>query len=176
MKYIKTISTLILSLSFLTATGQTEQNSALKNETKEKTYSFVIDGKTYENSVKINTVIRQAVMTDLEDKGKVNGDRVFPPKVVVKKVWIDNDKDAAYDEYVKFSYLTEKEGDFTLVSNGESFMLGLDEGTNVTILNNMTIMKEQAGNKESKVFTMNDGAQVSLKIEDYKEIKIQDSK
>ena len=176
MKYIKTISTFVLTLSFLIATGQTAQNSELKNETQEKTISYQMDGKTYENSVKINTSVRQAVMTDLEDKGKVNADRVFPPKVVVKKVWIDNNKDDSYDEYVQFSYLTEKEGDFTLVSNGESFVLGLDEGTNVTILNNMTIMKNQMNNKESKVFTMDDGNKIELKIEAFKDMKNQDSK
>ncbi len=176
MKYIKTISTLVVTLSFLIANAQTAQNSELKNETKEKTYSFVMDGKTYENSVKINTVIRQAVMTDSYGKGKVNGDRVFPPKVVVKKVWIDNDKDRSYDEFVQFSYLTEEEGDFTLVSTGKNFMLALDEGTNVTILNNTTIIKEDAANNTSKVFTMEDGAKIKLKIEAFQNIRKQDSK
>mgnify|MGYP006902134891 CR=1 FL=1 len=156
----------------LTVVGIHAQNSEFKSETKEKTYSFEMDGITYENSVKVNTSVTQAVMTDIDDKSKVNGDRIYPPKVVTKEVWIDNDNDYEYDEYVKFNYLTEEEKDFTLVSTPSNLTVAIEEGNNTTILSHMSILKKQGSeNNSAFVFTMDNGNTLELNVEDYQNLK-----
>ncbi|KPM33502.1 Hypothetical protein I595_405 [Croceitalea dokdonensis DOKDO 023] len=177
MKIKQLYFTVVASFLAIGTFGQTAAQSELQNETKEKTYTFTVDGNSYENSVKINTVVRQAVMTELEDKYKVNGDRIFPPKVVVKKVWIDLDKDFEYDEFISFSYMTEDETDFTLMSSPDKLVLAVDKGESTTILNNMSILKEKGmENNDAYVFTMNDGKRLELKIEDYRTMKRENSK
>lgn len=104
-------------------------------------------------------------MTDPKDKGKVNGDRIFPPKTVIKTVEIDNDADEMYDEKIKFSYTTDERTDFTLVTNQDDIMIAVEEGDYVTILENQKMFKLNEGEKTTYVFTDEEGNEIEFRIE-----------
>ncbi len=151
MKFIKTSLACLLLLT-MSVTAQV-QPTEVTSEVKEKILKIEKDGTVIENSVKISTEIRQAVMTDSDDKDEVNGNRVFPPKVVVKTVEIDNDADAKIDETIKFSYITDNRTDFTLVTNRNDIMIAVEDGENLTVLENQKMFRANQQNKTSYIFT-----------------------
>lgn len=165
MNYIKKIIWSIILLSSVSIVAQNKPNQ-VTNEVTEKTLKIKKNGAVVENSVKISTEIRQAVMTASDDKGKVNGDRIFPPKVVIKTVEIDNDNDEWYDERVKFSYMTDERTDFTLVSQNNDVMIAIEEGNNVSILENQKMFVPDENDKSAYIYIDEDGSQIEFRIEE----------
>ena len=165
MNYIKTSIWSIILLSTVSIIAQNKPNE-VTNEVAEKTLKMKKNGAVVENSVKISTEIRQAVMTAAEDKSKVDGDRIFPPKVVVKTVEIDNDNDQWYDEKIKFSYMTDERTDFTLVSQNNNVMIAIEEGDNVSILENQKMFVPNENDKNPYIYTNEDGSQIEFRIEE----------
>ena len=164
MNNIKNIFTVaIMSISFI-AFGQTKP-AEVTQETTEKTYTLIHGGEAISNSVKINTIVKRAVMTDSDDRGEIDGDRVYPPKVVLKTVKIDNDNDELYDETIKFSYITEDRTDFALVTNNSNIMIAIEEGDNLSILDNQKMLKMNEEDKMSYVFTDENGNEIEFRIE-----------
>ncbi len=177
MKFFKTI---LLSITLLTGTtiiAQENNQAGVAKETTKKTYKLYQNGELIKNSVLIETTRNQAVMLDKKDRHKVNQDRILPPTAVVKMVKIDNDADEYYDEIIKFSYTTDEKTDFTLVSSKNDLMLAVEDGENITILENMTISMDEAMNsKKAYVFTTNDGNKVQLKVASFEKMNQKDSK
>lgn len=170
MKSIKILlSTLTL---FSAATVLAQENSDMTSETTEKTYSIYDGGELIKNSVKINTMVSRDVMIKKEDKKKLNQDRVFQKKNVVKTVKIDNDSDNRYDEIIKFSYRADDKSDFMLVTNDEEIMVAIDNGDNLEIVKSESIYKNKLkNNKEAYVITDDKGNEIDLFIEEYKSRK-----
>jgi hypothetical protein len=165
MNYIKTSILSIILLSTVSIVAQNKPNQ-VTNEITEKTLKIKKNGAVVENSVKISTEIRQAVMIAADDKGKINGDRIFPPKVVIKTVEIDNDDDQWYDEKIKFSYMTDERTDFTLVSENNNVMIAIEEGNNVSILENQKMFVPNENDKNAYIYTAEDGSQIEFQIEE----------
>lgn len=163
MKNLKITLTSILSIFVFSAIAQ-DRPSEVTKEVSEKTLKIVKNDKTIENSVRITTEIYQGVMTEDEDAKKINQERVFPPKTVVKLVEIDNDADNFYDERIKFSYITNERTDFTLISNNNEVMIAVEEGDNVTLLENQRMFVESDA-KKSFVYTDDNGSKIEFKIE-----------
>lgn len=170
MKFIKIfLSTVTLfSAAFMFA----QENSDMTSETTEKTYSVYADGELIKNSVKINTMVSRDVLIKEEDKNKLNQDRVFQKKNVMKTVKIDNDIDNTYDEIIKFSYRADDKSDFMLVTNDDEIMVAIDNGEKLEIVKSESIYKNNLkSNKEAYVITDDKGNEVELFIEDYKSMK-----
>lgn len=140
----------------------TESNS----EVTEKTYTLYKNGEKITNSVRITTEVRRAVATDPKDEGMVNGDRIYPPKIVVKTVEIDNDSDMNYDEKIKFSYMTQERTDFTLVSREKDLVLAVEDGKNITVLEDQKKFKRNEADKTSYVYTDDNGNKINFKVEE----------
>ncbi|GMN08837.1 hypothetical protein MTsPCn9_07070 [Croceitalea sp. MTPC9] len=177
---MKIYKTIVLSIALITgtiATAQEAEQSGVAKESTKKTYKLYKKGELIKNSVLIETTRNQVVMLDKNDKEKINQDRIIPPTVVVKTVKIDNDADDLYDEVVKFSYTTKEKTDFTLVSSENDLMLAVEDGENITILENMTISMEDNMNLEKAyVFTMEDGKEIELKVESFQKVNEKKSK
>jgi len=177
---MKIYKTIILSIALLTGTvtfAQEAEQAGVAKETTKKTYKLYQDGELIKNSVLIETTRSQAVMLNIEDENKVNQERIIPPTVVVKTVKIDNDVDEFYDEIIKFSYTTNEKTDFTLVSTKDDLMVAVEDGENITILENMTIsMDEAMSSKKAYVFTTNDGNEIQFKLESFEKMNQKDSK
>ncbi|WP_343486345.1 hypothetical protein [Allomuricauda sp. d1] len=168
MKNFKiTITALALLFTVTTVAQDMTKNETAKEVTK-KTYTFYEDGEKITNSVKITKTEKQAVMTEEEDKNRVDQTRVIPPTTVIKTVEIDNDSDEAYDEVIEFSYITEADTDFTLVSDKDNLMVAVEDGENLTIMKNMTIAKDNLNNpKKAYVFTEDDGKKVEFYVKSF---------
>ena len=166
MKYLKIGFVSLLSICTLSAIAQTKPSEITK-EVSEKVLKITKNDEVIENSVRITTEICQGVMTEEEDSGKVNQERIFPPKTVVKLVEIDNDADDFYDERIKFSYLTEARTDFTLVSKNNDIMIAVEDGENVTLLENQKMFKPEDGNK-AYVYTDENDSEIKFRIESNK--------
>jgi len=161
MNYIKTSILLLFTVSII---AQNKPNQ-VTNEITEKTLKIEKNGAVVENSVKISTEIRQAVMTDNDDKGKVNGDRIFPPKVVIKTVEIDNDDDQWYDEKIKFSYTTNNRTDLVVVTDKKDIMIAVEDGDNVTLLENQKMFIPNNTDRTAYIYTDEQGNTIEFKIE-----------
>lgn len=165
---MKNLKITFASLTLLVATSALAQEANPKEtakETTQKTYKFYENGKMVENSVKITTVKKQAVMTEEEEKNQIDQTRVLPPKTVIKTVEIDNNNDESFDEIIEFSYITESDTDFTLVSDNANLMVAVEDGENLTILKDMTISKEGLNDpKRAYVFTNKDGKDVEFYV------------
>ena len=170
MKYLKLI-TIIAFIMGTSAINAQEVPSETSQETTEKKYKLYKDGELIKNSVMVNTSISQPIMTDEEDEGKVDQDRVFSKyKKVTKTVSIDNDKDDKYDEKIVFSYMTDIISDFVLVSDVNEIMIAVEDGDNLKILENSTL-KANSENKKVYVFTDKKGKEVELLIESHTSLK-----
>ncbi|MFT5942305.1 MAG: hypothetical protein ACI9AV_001719 [Sediminicola sp.] len=170
MKSIKIILSTLLIFSATTIFAQ--ENSEMTSETVEKTYEVYENGELIKNSVKINTVISRDVLMEPEDKSKVNQDRIFQKKNVMKTVKIDSDSDNAYDEIIKFSYRADIKSDFMLVTNDDEIMVAIDNGNKLEIVKSESIYKNKLkSNKEAYVITDDKGNEIELFIEDYTSMK-----
>lgn len=170
MKYIKILLSTLLIFSATQLFAQ--ENSELTSETVEKTYKVYENGELIKNSVKINTVVSSDVLMEPEDKSKVNQDRLYQKKKIMKTVKIDSDSDNAYDEIIKFSYKADAKSDFMLVTNEDEIMVAVDNGDKLEIVKSESIYKNKLKtNKESYVITDDKGNEIELFIEDYTSIK-----
>lgn len=171
---MKIIKTIILAITLITGTAlfaQETEQSGMAKETTKKTYKMYQDGKLIKNSVVIETTRNQAVMLNEQDENKVNQERIIPPTVVVKTVKIDNDADAFFDEIIKFSYTTKEKTDFTLVSTKDDLMVAVEDGENITILENMVISKgDEIDTKKAFVFTTDNGNEIEFKLESFEQM------
>ncbi len=168
MKIYKTIAISIALLTGTTTFAQDATQAGVSKESTKKTYKLYQNGELIKNSVLIETTRNQAVMLEKEDKDNVNQDRVIPPTVVVKTVKIDNDADNQYDEVVKFSYTTSAKTDFTLVSGRDNLMVAVEDGENLSILENRSINLDDEMNPEKAyVFTLDDGNEIEFKVESF---------
>jgi len=165
MNSIKTSIASILMVSTLGLKAQ-ETPTETTNEVTEKVLKIKQNGTEVINSVKISTEITQAVMTSAEDKGEINGKRIYPPKTVMKTVQIDNDADSQYDETIKFSYITDDRTDFTLITDRNEIMIAVEDGDNVTVLENQKVFKANQQNKTSYIYTDDKGERLEFRIED----------
>jgi hypothetical protein len=170
MNFIKT-SIASITLTSITLIGTVglkaqEQPTEVTNEVTEKILEIKQNGTEVINSVKISTEITQAVMTSAEDKGEINGKRIYPPKTVMKTVQIDNDADSKYDETIKFSYITNDRTDFTLITDRDDILIAIEDGENLTVLENQKIFKANQQNKTSYIYTDDNGKRVEFRIEE----------
>ncbi|MBT8237315.1 MAG: hypothetical protein HKP38_06290 [Croceitalea sp.] len=167
----------IAILSTSVTMAQMNKPSDVSNETQTKTYTLYKNGEKVMNKVKIETSKSQAVMLDQDDKGNVNQDRIDPPTVVVKTVKIDNDTDDQFDELIKFSYLTRTPSDFTLVSSESNIMLAVEEGENLTILEDRFISKENMDfSQRAYIYTTDDGQKLEFTVKSFENMKPEQSK
>ncbi len=158
----------IFSATFLVA----QENTDMTSETTEKTYKVYANGEMIKNSVKINTMVSRDVMIEAEDKQKLNQDRVFQKKNIMKTVKIDNNMDNSYDEIIKFRYRADDKSDFVLVTNDDEIMVAVDNGDKLEIVKSESIYKNDLkSNKEAYVFTDDKGNEIELFVEDYKLMK-----
>ncbi|WP_452596735.1 hypothetical protein [Pontimicrobium sp. MEBiC01747] len=82
------------------------------------------DGNTtYDKKVKVITTKEQEVKLDPKDKGKIDGDRVFPPTKVTKTILVDNDKDPFYDELTKVKYYKHNGNKYAFEKTSEGFVM-----------------------------------------------------
>lgn len=166
---------LIAAVSITTAQEKTNEEMTtaqmerkIGSESIEKTYKIISNGKVVKNSVKINTTMGQPIAFKKEDDGKIDQDRVVPKKRITKTILIDSDEDDAYDEKIVFSYDSGSKEDFTLVSNEEEILIGLDEGENLNILESQSIdINSLNDGKEAYVFTHKNGKEIEFFIESY---------
>jgi hypothetical protein len=170
MNFIKT-SIASITLTSITLIGTVglkaqEQPTEVTNEVTEKILEIKQNGTEVINSVKISTEITQAVMTSAEDKGEINGKRIYPPKTVMKTVQIDNDADSKYDETIKFSYITNDRTDFTLITDRDDILIAIEDGENLTVLENQKIFKANQQNKTSYIYTDDNGKRVEFRTEE----------
>ncbi|NKI32271.1 hypothetical protein [Croceivirga thetidis] len=163
MNTIKLVISVTLLLLAINAPAQELPNEGT-TEVTEKTFTMKNGEETIENSVRITTSVKQAVMID-KNNNDVNRKRIYPPKLVVKTVEIDNDTDNLYDEKIEFSYLTNERTDFTLISSEEDIMLVVEEGENVTVLENQRLFKTNQDNRTTYVYTSEDGDKIEFRIE-----------
>lgn len=165
---MKNLKITIAAMAFLFATAvtaQTENNEEIAKVTTEKSYIVDKGGETVKNSVRITTQEMQQVKTKKEDYGQVNQERILPPKKIIKTVEIDNDSDDAYDEIIEFSYVTEIDSDFTLISDDDNLWVAVANGENLQIMKDMKIGKETSYNPErAYVFTNDNGKEVKFYI------------
>lgn len=177
---MKIYKTILLATTLLTGTiliAQDKNQEGVTKETTKKTYKLYQNGELIKNAVLIETVRNQAVMLDKEDANKVDQSRVLPPTAVMKTVMIDNDADESYDEIIKFSYTTKEKTDFTLVSNKDQLLLAVEEGDNITILENRIIsLDEDFDPKKAYVFTTDNGNEVAFKLKSFERMHQKDSK
>jgi len=164
--------TLSLMTVFAMSSISAQETRKIADETAEKTYKIISNDKVIKNSVKVNTTINQEMAFAEEDKGKVDQRRVMPPKKITKTVLIDNNEDDAYDEKIVFSYMAHDKSDFTLVTNKDQVVVGIDEGENLKIQKSESINKKDLKeSKEAYVFTKDDGEEVQFFIESYETLK-----
>ena len=150
------------------------QENKITEETAEKTYKIISNDKVIKNSVKVNTQISQEIEFAEEDEDKIDAKREFPPKKITKTVLIDNDEDDAFDEKIVFNYMSTYNSDFTLVTNGDDLVVGIDDGDNLNILESEKISKTDLKDiKEAYVFTNNNGEKVEFFIESYESLNEQ---
>lgn len=169
MKTLKIVLGLVLAFSINGICAQ--ETNQVTQETSEKTYKIMSNDKVIKNSVKVSTEVSQEVALSEEDKNKIDQTRVIPPKKITKTVLIDNDEDDAYDEKIVFSYVASSKTDFTLVTNEDEVVVGIDDGENLKILQSESINKNELKNKtEAYVFTDNDGQRVEFYIESYESL------
>jgi hypothetical protein len=170
----------ILAIALLlgtVVTAQEKKQEGLTKESAKKTYKLYQNGELIKNSVWIETVRSQAVLLNEKDKNKIDQSRVIPPTAVIKTVKIDNDADDSYDEVIKFSYITEDKTDFTLVSSNDDLMVAVEDGENITILEDRTISIDGAMNsKKSYVFTTDNGNKVEFHLKSFERKNRKDSK
>lgn len=165
MKNFKIVLASITMLLGTAVVAQEVNPEETAEETTQKTYKFYENGELVENSVRITTMRKQAVMTEEEDKTQVDQTRVIPPKTVYKTVEIDKDADEDYEEIITFSYISESISDFTLVSDNENLLVAIEDGENLTIVEDMTISKEGLNDpKKAYVFTDKDGKEIEFYI------------
>jgi len=91
---------------------------------------------------------------------------VYPPKTVMKTVQIDNDADSKYDETIKFSYITNDRTDFTLITDRDDILIAIEDGENLTVLENQKIFKANQQNKTSYIYTDDNGKRVEFRTEE----------
>ncbi len=170
MKSIKILLSTLLIFSATTICAQ--ENKEMTSETVEKTYEVYENGELIKNSVKINTVVSRDVLMEPEDKSKVNQDRIYQKKKIMKTVKIDSDSDNAYDEIIKFSYRADVKSDFMLVTNEDEIMVAVDNGDKLEIVKSESIYKNKLkSNKEAYVITDDKGNEIELFIEEYTSMK-----
>jgi hypothetical protein len=177
---MKIYRTVVLATALLIGTlaiAQDKNQEGVTKESTKKTYKLYQDGELIKNSVLIETVRNQAVMLDSEDKNKIDQSRIMPPTVVMKTVKIDNDADDRYDEVIKFSYTTKEKTDFTLVSSKDNLMLAVEDGENITILENRIIsLDEEFNPKKAYVFTTDNGNKVEFHLKSFERMNQKESK
>ncbi len=172
----------LLTLLFITAassqdtgiqaSGSSGGGDQLGTETTEKTYTIHAGGKVIRNSVKITTTISQDIMFEEEDENKVEQDQIKTPKKITKTVLIDNDADDDYDEKIVFSYFADSDSDFTLVSNDDELLVGVNDGDQLNIVASERItLSSLKSNREAYIFTNKQGKEVQFYIEDYETLK-----
>lgn len=163
---MKNIKLSIVSIVLLTGISLSAQDLPSEGitEVTEKTLTMQNGEETIKNSVRVTTTVKNAVMVDKQEKD-VNRKRIFPPKLVVKMVEIDNDADNLYDEKIRFSYMTEERTDFTLVSKNDKVMLAVENGENITVLENKQLFKANQSDNATYVFTSDDGDKIEFRIE-----------
>ncbi len=138
-------------------------------ETIEKTYKVYNGKEVIRNSVKITTELSQEMKFSNDDMGKIDQDRVIPKTKITKTVLIDNDNDDAYDEKIIFSYMGNSKTDFTLVTNDDEILVGIEDGEDLNIIQSESItISNLKTNKEAYVFTNNSGEEVEFYIENYR--------
>ncbi len=153
-------------------TGSAGSGDQVGTETTEKTYTIHANGKVFRNSVRITTTISQNIMFEEEDEDKVEQDQIKTPKKITKTVLIDNDEDDDYDERIVFSYMADANSDFTLVSNDDEILVGIDDGDQLNIVTSEQItISRLKNNREAYIFTNNQGKEVQFYIEDYETLE-----
>ena len=140
----------------------------LASETTEKTYWITTNDKVVKNSVKITTTRSQPVTLSENQSAGVNRDRKLAKDHIIKTVEIDNDEDDAYDEVISFRYEANAESDFVLVTDQENVLVGLDDGTDLKILEKQSLVKKNELAKGTYVFTDEAGNNVTFIVEEYR--------
>ncbi|WP_452232197.1 hypothetical protein [Lacinutrix sp. MEBiC02595] len=122
---------LIYIFSVLMCTGIYAQNNNpvdVTDETEVKIVKVKEDGKIIEKKVKVNTVQKQEVKIDPQDRYKLNGYRIDTPVKVTKTVQVDNDIDPQYDTKTKVTYYKFKDVDYAFVPDEKGFIVSVKKG------------------------------------------------
>ncbi len=113
----------------------------------------------------------QEMLFDEKDKGMVDQSQVIPEKMITKTVQIDDDEDPEYDVQISFSYSANHPKDFVLIRNRDDLMVAIDDGDELRIIENQRIhIADLTDNRESHVFTDDDGSTLEFYIDDYKDL------
>ena len=110
-------------MSCLMFASLTAQNTDKSKTTKKTVLTDTINGKVIKRSVKTVTEKEQEIKLDPADKGKIDGDRVFPPTKVTKTYYIDNDNDPFYDKVLKVRYYERNGKKYAFKSSDNGFSI-----------------------------------------------------
>jgi hypothetical protein len=111
------------------------------------------------------------MLFDAEDEGKIDQSQVIPEKLITKTVLIDDDEDEEYDVQISFSYSAAHSKDFVLIRNRDEIFVAMNDGDELRIIENQRIhIADLTDNRESHVFTDDDGTTLEFFIDDYKEL------
>ncbi|WP_373518360.1 hypothetical protein [Pricia sp.] len=153
---------LLFSMGWLCAQNPVRE---ISQETTEKRYEVYEEGQLVKKSVKIHTVIRQDVEFDTVVENEIDARRIDTPKQIIKTVSIDNDRDAEYDETIKFRYASDAKKDFLVNVNDDEIFEALEKSKYLNVKDN-THMSEQNLN-EMIVITGDDGKVIQLILEEH---------
>jgi hypothetical protein len=88
--------------------------------------------------------------------------------LITKMVKIDNDRDAAFDEKIVFSYRAYTPEDFVLISEGNNMMVAVDDGQDLSIKQDMNLMTKDVSNAvETYVFTDENGKKIQFIVKEH---------
>jgi hypothetical protein len=179
MKRIRIVLGILAMLSIFVVNSQvktvapanSEESRDISTETIEKTYTVRSSNNVFKNSIKIRTDMSQEMLFDAEDEGKIDQSQVIPEKLITKTVLIDDDEDEEYDVQISFSYSAAHSKDFVLIRNRDEIFVAMNDGDELRIIENQRIhIADLTDNRESHVFTDDDGTTLEFFIDDYKEL------
>jgi hypothetical protein len=164
------INILIASLMMTTGVAIAQDNPTEALETTQsKTYTVNTGNEMVKRTVEISTMRNTAVQLNEEDSTKIDQSRVMDSVAkITKTVKIDNDADDAFDEKIVFTYNSDMPEDFVLISNKNELAVAIDEGENLKIVENMSLKsKNDFANKQTYIFTDNNGKEIEFLVEEY---------
>jgi len=177
----RNINIIIASLMMTTGVALAQDNPTEALETvQSKTYTVNNGKEMVKRTVEISTMRNTVVRLDKEDSTKIDQSRVIDGMAkITKTVKIDNDADDAFDEKIVFTYNSETAEDFVLISNKNELAVAIDDGEHLKIIESMSLKsKNRLTDKQTYVFTDNNGKEIQFMVEEYTKdaVKVSDSK
>lgn len=120
-----TMKRFMILASFLTMAYTNAQNVDTMKTTKVETVVDTINGEVVSKKIKTITQKEQAIKINPADKGKVNGDRIFPPTKVKKTIMVDYDSDPFYDDVTTLKYFELNNKKYAFRKSDDGFIMNV---------------------------------------------------